>query len=186
MTQRKRVPGRVLKAIAAAGVLLLGLPQLCPAFAAEKACPDELVSAARLYRRDLQEAEYEVRDSAAENPMRVEPTMIFDLSAHECHSMPGQTYKVFGPGECKAPRKGGVYKVIYPYNLYYRKAPRQEELFDLPWKEGSDGLWMVKFEYQVDRYVVVGQKEYLDLMDKRGRPTPPHGQGGIPMQDKEE
>ncbi len=126
-------------------------------------CPEDLKPVAGEYRRTLQEKEYAVRDSTADKPVRVEPTSIFDLAAHECHTGRAQTYRIYGPGECAPFDKPGIYAVRYPYVLYYRREKTEDAMFKENWKEGTDGFWQATFEKKPEGWTGVGQREVLDL-----------------------
>lgn len=126
-------------------------------------CAEPLRLEAEKYRLILQETEYSVRDSNAQKPERVEPTSIFDLAAHECHSGKTQAYRIYGPPECEPPQPGQLHKVVYPYMLYYRRAKSEEAMFKEGWKEGADGIWQVTFDLIDGVWKTVGQKELLDL-----------------------
>lgn len=132
-------------------------------------CPEELRGAAAKHREEMQAREYAVRDSRRENPLRVEPTQIFDLVSHECHSGRAQMWRVFGEPGCFLSEQPGLYRVQYPYVLFFRRAVEEEKLFKEEWKEGSDGSWQVTFEKIDSGWNAVGQREVLDL----SRP-PPH------------
>jgi hypothetical protein len=132
------------------------------AFAA-KECPTALLKAANDYRLTLQTKDDQIRDSSLSDETGIVPTQVFDLVEHKCHAIPGQAYRVFGSGACKAASEEDVYKVTYPYKLFYRKGETRELLFKEGWKEGTDGLWQVSFEETINGWEPMGQKEILDL-----------------------
>lgn len=141
------------------------------------ACPDELRQPAQAKRVELQAVEHAVRDSSVERPVRVEPTEIFDLAAHECHSGRTQAWRVFGEPSCEPGKEAGLYKVVYPYDLFYRRAFEEAAMFREAWKPGSDGLWQVTFEKGKDGWTALGQREVLDLTG--GGNAPKHTGGGM-------
>lgn len=132
-------------------------------------CPEDLRPVAEEYRRGLQEKEYAVKDSTLQNPVRVEPTSIFDLAAHECHTGRAQYYRIFGPGECGPSEKPGIYKVVFPYILYFRREKTEESMLRQDWKEGTDGLWQATFEKDGGKWTTIGQREVLDLKASGGK-----------------
>lgn len=132
-------------------------------------CPEDLRPASETYRKELQENEYAVKNSSYENSVRVEPTSIFDLAAHECHTGRAQYYRIFGPGDCSPAEKPGIYKVVYPYVLYFRREKTEEAMFRQDWKEGTDGLWQATFEKAGGNWAQIGQREVLDLKGPGGK-----------------
>lgn len=161
-------------------ILSLGLALILPAAAiaadgVKWECPEDLKPAALAKRAELQAVEHAVRDSSAEKPVRVEPTEIFDLAAHECHSGRTQAWRVFGEPSCAPGKDAGLYKVTYPYELSYRRAKDEAAMFREAWKEGSDGLWQVTFEKGKDGWTALGQREVLDLTGAGIAPKHPGG-----------
>lgn len=161
-------------------ILSLGIALLLPAAALAAGggkweCPEDLRGAAAAKRVELQAVEHSVRDSTAEKPFRVEPTEIFDLAAHECHSGRTQAWRVFGEPSCEPGKDAGVYKVTYPYDLFYRRAKEEAAMFKEEWKPGSDGLWQVTFEKGKDGWTALGQREVLDLTGAGNAPKHPGG-----------
>ncbi len=148
------------------GVLGLVLALVFPAgpVAADPApCPPGLEAAAELYRQGMNREQAEIRTSTRENPRGVEPTTVFDRASHGCHRAPGQAYREFGPPECLEPVENGRVPVRLPYRLFFRKALTLEDLFEQEWQPGSDGVLLVTFEQEGDRWIPVARREVLDL-----------------------
>ena len=164
-----------MKNFATYACVLLLLAALPPEVRAqgEWACPEALRQPAMDKRVELQRIEHQVRDSSSGNPFRVEPTEIFDLSAHECHSGQTQAWRVFGVPYCSGPTDGGLYKVVYPYDLFYRRATEEAAMFKEDWKPGSDGIWQVTFEKKGEVWSAVGQRELLELTPRKGHTPKP-------------
>ncbi len=145
--------------------------------AAETQCSPELLEAMKNHLGEIQYPENMIRESTRQEPFGVVPTKGFDLAAHECHTMAGQAYKVYGEGKCVPGEEEWLAIVKYPFKLFYRKAPTEEELFELNWNAGTDGLWRVTFEETHNGWVAVGQREELDL-DGGGGGGSGHPEGG--------
>lgn len=135
------------------------------------ACPEDLRAPALAKRAEMQATEHAVRDSSPKSPLRVEPTQIFDLAAHECHTGRAQVWKVFGDPTCEPGKDAGAFKVVYPYDLYFRRDKEEAAMLSKDWQPGSDGLWQVTFEKVNGVWTALGQREVLDLTG------PPKGHG---------
>ncbi len=136
-------------------------------------CPPALTAAAEAYRQRLNREQEAVRKSTLSAPRGVEGTMMFDRASHGCHEGKGQAYRVYETFRCTE-GDGGTAVVRYPYRLFFRRAPTVEELFEKPWKPGSDGILEVEFQREGNRWIPVSRREVLDLGDagapSRGRP----------------
>lgn len=136
-------------------------------------CPKGLEAAAHEYLMAQQQIQYATRDATTENPVGVEPASLFDLEIHACHSAPGQHYRIYRSPVCQEPADDGAVEVRFPFELKYRAAETMEKLFAAPWKEGTEGIWQVRFERRPEGWVVVKEKEVLDLGGKKAG----HGAG---------
>lgn len=131
-------------------------------------CPIDLKRAALTHRAAMQAKEVEVREARLPALARVEPTEIFDLAAHECHTGRAQMWRLYGEPSCAPASEKGVFAVTYPYGLQYRRALDETALAAQPWKEGSEGLWRVTFELREGEWSPLGQREVLDLSSPNG------------------
>ncbi len=131
-------------------------------------CPSGLQSAARDYRRALQEAQHAIRDSGPGAPAGVEETVQFDLASHACHRGPGQAYREFGEPSCRPPGEGVSASVRLPFQVMFRKAPTVEALFQAGWEPGTDGALQVEFEREGERWIPVARGEVLPQLEGDG------------------
>ncbi len=156
------------------GLLFFFLLFTAPALAAqEEAWPEGLAEAAAATRAEMRAEALEVQESTADAPRGMMPVMAFERESHLCHEVEGQVYRDFGEPRLQSVGEDGAVRVRYPFRLFYRRHEEAKKVFNLPWSEGSDGLWEVRFEKTDAGWIVLGSREVLDLGSRPGHPGEP-------------
>ena len=143
--------------------------------------PLALEEAALRYRASLAAEQEAVRTSSLKSSFGVEETMQFDLATHACHRGPGQAWRDYGAPSFTG-ATGDDARVRYPYRLQFRQALTLEEMFQKPWREGSDGEIEVVFRRTAEGWKPGPAKDLLvrkeDASKKGTKDGDPRKSGG--------
>ena len=124
--------------------------------------PEGLLEAVQSHLQVLQVSQYRIRDSGLENPVGVEPMVVFDRTSHRCHEEPGQAYRVYRLPTSFRKDKDGSIRVVSGFDLFHRQAGSVAEVFTRSWQKGSDGALEVRLEMLDGGWEVVGSREILE------------------------
>lgn len=143
-------------------VTLTFLTGFCRAQAAEP-WPEGLKEAASSHLADLQARELKIRDSSMLEPLGVVPANIFDRASHKCHEGSGQQYRQFGQPVYIGRGDDGVHLVQTAIQVFYRQGAGLAELYEQPWRTGTDMVFQISFHRKPGGWQAVLERELIDM-----------------------